>query len=255
MVAAIAIEHLCKRTQSEDIGVGYLFCSFKEQVGQTCDTLLEALLKQLIHGRPNYADAVVQMHKTHQKQNTRPSHTEIVAALQTICSSYRVVYLVIDALVECLDTDSTRTKLINSLQQLQTRANVRLLCTSRFIPEIEERFQLNTTLEIRASEQDVRQFVAGQVPRLPRCIQGDGDLIREVQDGIAEAVDGMYVYRNDSEFGITFTNAQLVGFSLPDYMLTRCSTKRRSKRQRRRCEYLRKEEDRSIVPITGQSSE
>jgi hypothetical protein len=230
MVAAIAIEHLCKGRQNEEIGVGYLFCSYKEQEGQTCNTLLEALLKQLTHGRPDHADAVVKMHETHQTQKTRPSHNEIATALQAVCSSYHVAYLVIDALDECTDTDGTRTKLLNTLQQLQTKANVRLMCTSRFIPEIEERFQLNTTLEVRASEQDVRQYVAGQVPRLPKCIQRDGDLIREVQDSIAKAVDGMYVYRKKSEYGIIFTNIKVIGFSLPDYMLTRCSIKRRSKR-------------------------
>lgn len=155
MAAAIAIDHLCKRAQSEDIGVGYLFCSFEEQVGQTCDALLAALLKQLMHGRLDHADAVVQMHERHQKQKTRPSHTEITTALQAVCSSYRVAYLVIDALDECTDTNGTRTKLMNSLQQLQIMANVRLMCTSRFIPEIKEKFSSNLTLEVRASEQDV----------------------------------------------------------------------------------------------------
>lgn len=84
MVASIAIEHLCKRTQSEDIGVGYLFCSYEEKNRQRCNTLLEALLKQLTYGRPNHAKAVVKLHETH--QTSRPSQREIAAALQAVCS-------------------------------------------------------------------------------------------------------------------------------------------------------------------------
>ena len=47
------------------------------------------------------------------------------------------------------------------------------------------------TLEVRASEEDVRRYVAGQVPRLPNCIKRDDELKRTVQNKIIEAVDGM----------------------------------------------------------------
>jgi hypothetical protein len=40
----------------------------------------------------------------------------------------------------------------------------------------------------------VRQFVAGQIDRLPGCIRRSSELQKMVQDGIAEAVDGMYVF-------------------------------------------------------------
>jgi hypothetical protein len=66
--------------------------------------------------------------------------------------------------------------------------------TSRFIPEIEEKFQFDPTLNIRASDPDVRRYIAGQVSRLPKCIQRSSEFIHNVQDSITEAVDGMYVY-------------------------------------------------------------
>jgi hypothetical protein len=60
---------------------------------------------------------------------------------------------------------------MNRLRELQAKTSVRLMFTSRFIPEIKEKFQFDPMLEVRASEHDVRRYVAGQLPRLPKCIQ------------------------------------------------------------------------------------
>jgi hypothetical protein len=65
------------------------------------------------------------------------------------------------------------------------------MCTARFIPEITQKFELNPMLEVRASEEDVRRFVAGQLTRLPNCVQRDEELKHAIQDKIIEAVDGM----------------------------------------------------------------
>ncbi|KAL5429853.1 hypothetical protein PMIN06_012681 [Paraphaeosphaeria minitans] len=65
------------------------------------------------------------------------------------------------------------------------------MATARFIPEIEAEFQKAVKLEIRASDGDVRRFVAGQMDRLPKCIQRDPALQKVVQEKIPERVDGM----------------------------------------------------------------
>ncbi|OCL01946.1 hypothetical protein AOQ84DRAFT_199979 [Glonium stellatum] len=193
MVAAIAIDHLCKRARSEDLGVAYLFCNYKAQAEQTYAVLLATVLKQLMYGRPDIAGPVTRMHESHEKQNNRPSPDEIFRALQSACSAYSTVYLVVDALDECTDRDRARTKLIDRLRELQAKISVRVMFTSRFIPEIREKFQSDPMLEVRASEHDVRRYVAGQLPRLPKCIQRSSELIQSVQDKIAEAVDGMFL--------------------------------------------------------------
>ena len=65
------------------------------------------------------------------------------------------------------------------------------MCTSRFIPEIMQKFCSDSRLEVRAREEDVKRFVEGQIPRLPRCIQCDEELKLAVQNKIVEATDGM----------------------------------------------------------------
>ena len=59
------------------------------------------------------------------------------------------------------------------------------------MPEITRKFHLKSILEIRASKEDVRHFMAGQIPRLPGCIQRDKDLKLAIQNKIIEATDGM----------------------------------------------------------------
>jgi hypothetical protein len=190
MMAAIAIDHLGRMAQA-DVGLAYLFCNYKSQVGQIVGDLLSALLKQLVQSRPDIAAPVTCLYDHHSMRESRPSLDDIFEALLTICSNYARVHIVVDALDECADQDGTRSQLIQKLRELQARTNVRLLFTSRSIPEITEKFQSDPMLEVRASKEDVKRFVAGQIPRLPSCIRRDDKLISAVQSKIVEAVDGM----------------------------------------------------------------
>jgi len=161
MMAAIAIDHLCRTTRGDDIAVAYLFCSYKAQTDQNASGLFAALLKQLVQNRPEIAAPVTQMYKLHSKRGSKPSFSDILQALQSIFSAYITIFIIVDALDECSDRDGTRGQLIDKLHELQTRKDVRLLFTSRFMPEITRKFQSNLTLEVRASEEDVKRFVAG----------------------------------------------------------------------------------------------
>jgi hypothetical protein len=49
MMVAIAIDFPCRTTGCDDIGVTYLFCSYKARADQSASSLFAALLKQLVH--------------------------------------------------------------------------------------------------------------------------------------------------------------------------------------------------------------
>jgi hypothetical protein len=170
MMAAIAIDYLRQMPRSDDIGIAFLFCSYKAQVDQNARNLLAAVLKQLLQGRPDNTAPVMGIHDHHSKRGTKPSLDELTQALLSLCSSYSTVYITVDALDECSNTSGVRRQLIDKLRSLQANKNVRLLFTSRFIPEVTEDFQSSPWLEVRASEEDVRRFVVGQISRLPNCI-------------------------------------------------------------------------------------
>ncbi len=193
MMAAITIDHLCRSARSNDVEVAYLFCNYKAQADQSVVSMLAALLRQLVQsGRPDNVATVTTIYEHCLKGRGRPSLDDIFRTLQSTCANYAVVYVVVDALDECADTDGARSRLIDKLRELQARfVEVRLMCTSRFIPEIMQKFCSDSRLEVRAREEDVKRFVADQIPRLPNCIRRDNELRCAVQSKIVEAVDGM----------------------------------------------------------------
>ncbi len=81
MMAAIAIDYLCRMARGDNIGVAYLFCSYKVQADQSVLSLFTALLKQLVQSRPDIAAPVTQIYDEYWKQRSRPSLNEILRAL------------------------------------------------------------------------------------------------------------------------------------------------------------------------------
>jgi hypothetical protein len=189
MTAATAVDYLSRLGQV-DAGLAYLFCNYKSQYEQSLHGLLSSLLKQLLQSRIDIAASVTRLYDHYANRNGKPSLDEIFTALSTVCSNYDRLYIVVDALDECTDQDRTRTQLIEMLRELQASTHVRLMFTSRFMPEIMEKFQADPTLEVRASEDDVTRFVAGQWSRLPKY---DEQLKSTILEKIVQAVDGMYV--------------------------------------------------------------
>jgi Cdc6-like AAA superfamily ATPase len=191
MIAAIAVDHLWKHVQSRDIGVAYIFFNYKTQADQTITNLAATILKQLIQEQPSVAEPVTTLYERHADRRTRPSLTEILSAVRAVASNYSKVYVVVDALDECVDHNGSRSQLLAALRDLQSQGNLNLMATSRFIPEVVQKFGHLPMLEVRASESDVKCFVAGQIYRLPRCVQRDDELQIAIKDGICTAVDGM----------------------------------------------------------------
>jgi hypothetical protein len=192
MMAAISIDHLMT-IQSNSIGLAYIFCNYKAQAEQNTASLLVAILKQLVLARPSIAEPVSCLYEQHSTRRTRPSLEEICNTLQIVLKSFSSVHIIIDALDECSDQDGTRSRLLAKLRDLRQEADLRLMFTSRFIPDIESEFRLVPILEVRASDADVKRFVKGQIYRLPKCVRCDHKLQGFVEDKIVEAADGMLV--------------------------------------------------------------
>ncbi|KAF7155865.1 hypothetical protein CNMCM5623_008745 [Aspergillus felis] len=74
---------------------------------------------------------------------------------------------------------------------LQAKCGVNIFATSRFIPQITERFKSSMTLEIRACDEDVREYLKD------RILQSESAILipvsEEIQSGITNAVDGMFL--------------------------------------------------------------
>lgn len=153
--------------------------------------MLAAILKQLVQGRLPTVEYLERLHRKHVEKGTRPSFDEIYSALRDVLAHYPTVHVVVDALDECQNNDGTRSQFLSKLRELQVGRDLRVMATSRSIPEIVDGFREAPKLEVRASNEDVERFVVGQMHLLPGCVQNDHALQKTIREMIVEAVDGM----------------------------------------------------------------
>lgn len=194
ILTSIVVEELAARFyDNKSIGIAYLYCNFRRLDEQKADALLASVLKQLAECQPSFPSNLKDLYDRHKTKRTRPSLDEISRSLQAVAALYSRVFVVIDALDECQVSHSCRTTFLSDLFSLQAKCGINLFVTSRYIPGIMERFQGSISLEIRASECDVRRYVDSHISDLPSFIGRSPDLQEEVKTEIAKAVDGMYV--------------------------------------------------------------
>jgi len=81
--------------------------------------------------------------------------------------------------------------LLSGIRYLQTQSNIKLMATSRLIHKIKQSFSNNIRQEIRASNDDVEQYLKGQMPQLLSYALEDLSLTQLIIESITQAVNGM----------------------------------------------------------------
>ncbi|KAK8087921.1 hypothetical protein PG997_002882 [Apiospora hydei] len=188
ILSSIIVENLQNTFHGDSsIGICYVYCNFRRNDEQTLDSLIASLLKQLARGQSPFPGSVKDLYDRNKEQWSRPSTDELLAA------AYSRVYIVIDALDECLATGGCRSRLIFELKRLQASLGANILITSRFIPEITAQFVDAVQVEIRASESDISTYLNGHLPHLPSFVSRDPKLQAEIKKCIMKCVDGMFL--------------------------------------------------------------
>ena len=194
ILTSIVIDKLITQFRNDkNIGIAYLYCNFRRRDEQKIDDLLAGLLKQLAQALDPLPDFLKSLYDKHKHNRTRPTLDEILQALESVATLYTKVFIIVDALDECLAIGSHRSKFLSRIFNFQKESGSNLFMTSRHLPEITEIFHGHVSLEIRALESDVRRYVDGHLSNLPSFVRRSPDLQEEVKTGIVDAVDGMYV--------------------------------------------------------------
>ena len=192
ILASIVVDHLWNAIRDDDIGVAYAYCDYRKYEEQTSNNLVASLLNQLLRQQSkSISDDVNKLYLQHDRQGTRPSQADLFSLLQAEAANFSRIFIIIDAFDECSNDDRTRQSLLERLRTLQKSTSVNLMVTSRPLPDITEEFERAMTLEIRASETDIRTYLEEQMSRLPRCVLKDSRLQARIVDEISGAVDGM----------------------------------------------------------------
>jgi hypothetical protein len=195
ILTSIVVEDLTTRFRNDkSVGIAYLYCNFRRQHEQNPEDLIASLLKQLLQKLSSVPDSVKIIYNQHKDKQTRPSVDEILKTLESVIATYSRVCIMVDALDECQLSSGCRPKFLSSVLGLQARTGASLFITSRPIPDIEKEFKSCLSLEILASDEDIRRYLNGHMSQLPMFILSKPKLQEEIKTEIVKAVEGMYVF-------------------------------------------------------------
>ena len=175
------------------MSIAFLYCSYAERNHQTIEQLLGSLIQQLLR-QSVIPENIVELYNLHKYSNTQPDLAELSTHLRSVASSFAKVYIVVDALDECDETDKTRSSLLIQLRSLEK--HVQLFFTSRPLGEVECICDA-AQFRIRAQEDDMRKYLSTKIQQERRlselCTKNEG-LEEEILDKIVAKSDGMLVH-------------------------------------------------------------
>jgi hypothetical protein len=185
---SMVVDHLAAEFHNQNISVACIYLNHKEIEVQTPAKLLAGLWRQLVFGRD--ISSAEGLYQQHHEKDTTPSVNEVFDVLCSVIRVHAKVYIIVDAIDEY--PEGQRQILLDYLVVMGSTVN--LMITSRphirpngFLPNLE-------ALEIRADEDDIRRYVAGQIQKsswLSKHVQVRADLREEILSTITRTVDGM----------------------------------------------------------------
>ncbi|KAJ7854940.1 ankyrin repeat-containing domain protein [Mycena olivaceomarginata] len=181
VLASIVVNDLRTNLADENTGVAAVYLDHKATTKtHSLENLLAAIWRQFALGKPMSSCG------------THPSLEETHSVVQSAVSDCVCVFIVVDALDEY--PDSERDALLRCLWKLGPI--VRLMFTSRphisighIIPQFE-------TLDVRATEEDIRKYVDGRIEsshRLSGHINKSPSLRESIEERIVKRSDGMFL--------------------------------------------------------------
>ncbi|EEU36945.1 uncharacterized protein NECHADRAFT_20595, partial [Fusarium vanettenii 77-13-4] len=194
IVASVVINHLMEKLR-EDLasGLAYIYCDFRRRNEQTVEHFASSLLKQLAEKQSTLPDAVRQLYERHKTSRTEPSLRELVESLRSVTQLFDHVFVVVDALDECQESNHCLPRFLSELFDLQKQLGVNLFATARPLGHINSSFEKAISIEIRAHSEDVRKYVSGRLGELPMIVQRNSKLQEAIMDNISRVVDGMFL--------------------------------------------------------------
>ncbi|KAH9898943.1 ankyrin repeat-containing domain protein [Xylariomycetidae sp. FL2044] len=192
MLSSIVIDDLSTRFHSNiSVGIAYIFFNFRRQEEQRAESLMAPLLKQLAQRLFPLPKPLYDLYNDHVPKGTRPQDYKIDDCLSAVAAQCSCAFLILDALDECRTSDDSLIRFLGQVFRLQKNCHINILATSRPIPNIMNKFQGNPSLEIRATDEDVKKYLKGRISQSESRVlqEHEGEIVRR----ITETVDGMFL--------------------------------------------------------------
>jgi len=175
------------------IGLAFVYCDHKRNQSQQLEYFISAIIRQLVERKQTIPECVQTLYER-KKHCGRPNLNEYLELLQSLSIEYTEVYVVIDALDECID--KIRETIWNDLHSnLKERVtNLRLLCTIRHIQHIGRTSPGSSHIEIRATGKDMTTYIQAQIKSqtgLSIFCQRDANLENDILRALISVAEGM----------------------------------------------------------------
>ncbi|XRM41237.1 hypothetical protein ABZX51_004517 [Aspergillus tubingensis] len=197
VMAATVIEYITTHRHESNLShaLGYVSFSFNFRFPsqQRTRNIVASILKQLAQQDRQLMQGLQTLYGRHSTSGTQPSTREMVEILCSM-SSDRQVYVVIDALDEFQSPMKGPTKFLSELFRIQYATGLNILATSLFAPEIQKIFRERyscSSLEIRATDEDVRSYIRGNITSLPSFVTQDQAMMGRILEDVPRAASGM----------------------------------------------------------------
>ena len=178
------------------IGVSCLYADYKDQNNQTLVHILGSFLRQFLTTVPEpIPNEIIQKLDDIQYKGRKFETEDILALLKVRLHQLKYAFICIDAVDE-LDP-KVRQQLLNVLKELIASNNTRVFFTGRdhVEGEIKKHFEAaeGHTVNISASQQDIREFVRQQIKEDYNLNPDSMDpvLAKSIEDAIIEKSEGM----------------------------------------------------------------
>ncbi|KAL8670789.1 MAG: hypothetical protein Q9168_004687 [Polycauliona sp. 1 TL-2023] len=134
-LASIAAEHLKQTKKDQNAAVLILYCGYNVAQSQSIDSLVAALIKQVLQIRPNISKELKDLHKEFSRTEVFPSLAALTKILRAELDKFQDCFIVVDGLDEFLE-ESKRSLVLETL----THGKVNIMVTSRPLDSIRELF-------------------------------------------------------------------------------------------------------------------
>ncbi|KAF9761315.1 hypothetical protein IL306_003866 [Fusarium sp. DS 682] len=198
VIASVVVEEILDLFQNDkSIGVAFIYCDVQRKDQQKAEDLLAILLKQLCQRQSALTEAMKTFYTKHKSQQTRPSLDELSRILKSVILQYARTFIIVDALDECQHEERFATEIL----ALQKDTGSSLFVTSRPIQVIEQRFNGCLSIDIQASDEDVKAYIENRILELKVLREENKDLheIRKselranIKSRVIESVHGMFL--------------------------------------------------------------
>ena len=155
---------------------------------------MAAIFRRAVETAKSVPEDILSPYREYRRLGTRPSMNGYVESLELVHSMMSKAFIVIDALDELSDNETSIADLVGAIKAI--RRPIKVLVTSRALPRIRDQLLDAIEVEVRARDEDIRRFCQVMLEdrrmlRLKSAMKADNSLQEQIISSITSKAKGM----------------------------------------------------------------